>query len=259
MTKKSQNITNALYPLTFLALLLLIWELICRFELVPGFLLPSPERVVSALITDAPILWEHAGVTLTEAFLGLFFSILIAVSLAVAMDAWQFLYRALYPVLVITQTIPTIAVAPLFVLWMGYGMTPKIVVIVIACFFPLCVSVFGGLQATDTDILRMYRSMGATRRQILCQVKLPGAIESFFSGLKVAAAYAVVGGVISEWLGGTAGLGVYMTRVRKSYAFEKMFAVILIISIISLLLMWLVGFIQKKAMPWKAVKQEGKE
>ncbi len=251
MTRKLQNITNKLYPVSFIALLLLLWEVLCRLKLVPAFMLPSPENVVKAFITDFPLLMQHSVTTFQEAVIGLFLSVVFGVFIAVLMDRFSVLYKAVHPVLILTQTIPTIAIAPLLVLWMGFGIAPKIMLIFITCFFPIAISTLSGLRAVDPDLIRLMESMGATPVQILLRVKLKAARESFFSGLRVAAAYSVVGAVISEWLGGMQGLGVYMTRVRKSYAFDKMFAVIFLISVVSLIVMKLVATIEKKSMPWK--------
>jgi len=160
------------------------------------------------------------------------------------------------PLLVVTQTIPTIAIAPLLVLWMGFGMEPKITLVVITTFFPVAVGLLDGFKSVDPDAVALLRSMNATRGQIFRHVKLPAALPFFFSGLRISASYAVVGAVISEWLGGFEGLGVYMTRVRKAYAFDKMFAVILLIVIVSLLLMELVNIIKKLSMPWIRCREE---
>lgn len=253
MTKKSPSIISKLYPVSFVALLLFIWWGLCQFGIVPGFMLPSPQKVTATLISELPSMLPHAAYSLKESFFGLGSSIAAAFILAVFMDRFEFLYRSVYPVVVLTQTIPTIALAPILVLWMGYGILPKVVLIFITCFFPLVVSLLSGLQSVDRDIVRLYHSMGATKNQILWQVKVPSSLDSFFSGLRVSAAYSIVGAVIAEWLGGNNGLGVYMTRARKSYAYDKMFAVIILISILSLLLMKLVDLLHKKSMPWKRV------
>ncbi|MBQ6507326.1 MAG: ABC transporter permease subunit, partial [Clostridia bacterium] len=157
---------------------------------------------------------------------------------------------------VVTQTIPTIAIAPLLVLWMGFGMAPKITLVEITTFFPVAVGLLDGFKSADPDAVALLRSMNATRGQIFRHVKFPAALPFFFSGLRISASYAVVGAVISEWLGGFEGLGVYMTRVRKAYAFDKMFAVILLIVIVSLLLMKLVNVIKAVSMPWLKYRPE---
>lgn len=237
-------------------LLILIWQGITYFEIVPGFLLPSPIEVVQALIEDANLLFFHAQISLTEAFIGLSLSVVFGVILAIIMDESELMKKTLYPVIVLTQTVPAIAIAPLLVLWMGYGMAPKITLIFIACFFPMVISTLAGLMSTDKDTIRLFKSMGASRLKILLWVKLPFAMDGFFTGLKVAVSYSIVGAVIAEWLGGSGGLGVYMTRVRKSYAFDKMFAVIIVISIISLILIKLVDILEKKSMPWKNIRDK---
>ena len=214
-------------------------------------MLPSPIQVVQAFISEFPMLMEHSVITLAEAFLGLTLGILLGFVMAVLMDQFEPLYQACYPLIVLTQTIPTVAIAPLLVLWFGYEMTPKVILIVITTFFPITIGLLNGFRSVDPDSIHLLRAMGAGRWQIFSHIKLPGAMSQFFSGLRISASYAVVGAVISEWLGGFGGLGVYMTRVKKAFAFDKMFAVIFLISIISLLLMKGVDLMQKKCMPWE--------
>ena len=235
--------------------IVILWELVCITGLVPGYMLPAPTDIVRAFIGDFPELCGHAAVTLQEAAIGLLAGVILGFLCAVGMDASDRLYRAVYPILVITQTVPTVAIAPLLVLWFGYEMAPKVILIVLVTFFPMAVGLLDGFRAVDPDSVNLLRSMGADRRQIFRYIKCPAALPQFFSGLRIAAAYSVVGAVISEWLGGFSGLGVYMTRVRKAYAFDKMFAVIFLISAISLLLMALVDRLQKLCMPYANTKE----
>ena len=259
MTKKYQSITNKLAPVIAIAVIILIWFLCNNFELVPAYMLPSPLDVAKAFINNFSVRLKQAAVTLQEAIYGLGIGIMLAFIVAALMDRFSFLRKAIYPILVITQTIPTIAIAPLLVLWMGFGMAPKITLVVITTFFPISIGLLNGFENTDRDEINMMRSMGANRLQIFKHIKLPSAADSFFSGLKISASYAIVGAVISEWLGGFEGLGVYMTRVKKAYAFDKMFAVIVFISAISLLLIAIVSLIQHIAMPWERKKVKGKQ
>ncbi len=256
MTKKLQSITSKASPLAALLAVLALWAAATGFQWVPAFMLPTPGAVVEAFVADFPLLLSHAGVTLCEAFLGLALGVSLAFVLASLMNRFAFLYRALYPVLVITQTIPTIAVAPLLVLWMGFGMAPKVTLVVITTFFPIAVSLLDGFRSADEDAVNLLRSMGAGRFKIFRHVLMPSALGSFFAGLKVSASYAVVGAVVAEWLGGFEGLGVYMTRVQKAYAFDKMFSVILFITLISLLLMWGVTLLRYLVMPWERKEKE---
>lgn len=251
MNGKSQSIISKVIPAAAVLFLLLLWQFICLAGLMPEYMLPSPMQVVRAFVADFPLLMSHTATTLVETFWGLLLGVCIGFFTAVLMDRFEFLYRAIYPLLIITQTVPTVAIAPLLVLWLGYELAPKIVLIVIATFFPITVGVLGGFRSVDPDALALLRSMGANRMQIFRYLKFPSCLGQFFSSLRISTAYSVVGAVISEWLGGFSGLGVYMTRVKKSFAFDKMFAVIFLISIVSLLLMALVGFVQRKCMPWE--------
>ena len=257
MTKKLQSITNKTAPVAALAAVILIWFICCNFEIVPAYMLPSPADVAKAFSVNFAIMMKQAVYTLQEAVYGLGIGIILAFFAAALMDRFSFVHKAVYPVLIITQTIPTIAIAPLLVLWMGFGMAPKITLVVITTFFPVAIGLLDGFKSADNYEINMLRSMGAGRLQIFRHIKLPSAAGSFFSGLKISASYAVVGAVISEWLGGFNGLGVYMTRVKKAYAFDKMFAVIVFISVISLLLMAFIGVLQKAVMPWERKNRKG--
>ena len=237
------------------SLLLIIWQLLCITELIPSYMLPSPIEVMQAFINEFPLLLENSAVTLQEAFVGLILGVGVGFFAAVLMDTFDILRKAFYPLLIITQTIPSVAIAPLLVLWFGYEMTPKIVLIVISTFYPVTVGLLDGFRSADKDAIGLLRSMGADRLQVFRYIKFPSALPQLFSGLRIAAAYSVVGAVISEWLGGFGGLGVYMTRVKKAFAFDKMFAVIFLISAISLALMAFVGFAEKKCMPYRNTKK----
>lgn len=256
MTRRLQSITNKTAPVVAIAVILVIWFSCNKFEVVPAYMLPSPVDVVEAFFDNFSIMMKQAAVTLQEAVYGLGIGIALAFIVSALMDRFVFLNKAIYPILVITQTIPTIAIAPLLVLWMGFGMAPKITLVVITTFFPISIGLLNGFQSVDNDEINLMKSMGANRLQIFKHIKLPTATPSFFSGLKISASYAIVGAVISEWLGGFEGLGVYMTRVKKAYAFDKMFAVIVFISVISLALMGLVILLERVSMPWNKTKKE---
>ena len=229
MKRKLQNTTYKIAPLLALTVIALIWLFVCEGDIVPSFMLPSPIDVFTAFIKDMPILLTHAQITLQEALYGLLIGIALAFVIASLMDRFKFLYNAFYPLLVVSQTIPTVAIAPLLVLWMGFEMTPKIALVVITTFFPITIGLLDGFRSVDSDQINLMRSMKASKLQTFFIVKIPTALPSFFAGLKISASYAIVGAVIAEWLGGFEGLGVYMTRVKKAYAFDKMFAVIIFI------------------------------
>lgn len=253
--KLRSTISNILLPIAALLLILFAWYAVCEWGSVPKYMLPSPNAVWQAFEKDWQLMLKHARVTLTETFIGLFFGILTGFLTAVVMDRFHVVEKLLYPLIIISQTIPTVAIAPLLVLWMGYKMLPKIVLIILIVFFPISISLLEGYSTVDVDTVNLMRTMGAGRMQIFRYVKMPAALGHFFSSLKISVSYAVVGAVLAEWLGGTEGLGCYMTRVRKAYAYDKMFAVIILISVISLLLIWLTGFIRKRCMPWEKVNR----
>lgn len=257
MIKRLRNTIGRKWPAALAVVALLaLWQGVCLTGLVPAYMLPSPVDVAKALVSDWGLLWENAAITLQEAFLGLALGVLTGFCFALLMDSFEVLYRAFYPIAVLTQTVPTVAIAPLLVLWFGYEMTPKIILIVISTFFPMTVGLLDGFRSADGDAIGLLRAMGAGRWQIFRYIKAPSALPQFFSALRICTAYSVVGAVISEWLGGFGGLGVYMTRVRKAFAFDKMFAVIFLISAISLVLMALVNLVERKAMPYRQLDKK---
>lgn len=244
-------------PVCAVVALLAVWQGACSLGLVPNFMLPSPVQVVSALVADFPLLLSHMWTTLSEAALGLVIGVAVGFVFAVLMDKFETFYLAFDPLLTVSQTVPTVAIAPLLVLWFGYGLMPKVLLVVLTTFFPVTVALASGFRSVDPDQVDLLRTMNATERQIFRYAKLPAAMEQFFSGLRISATYAIVGAVISEWLGGFTGLGVYMTRVRKSFAYDRMFAVIIITSALSLALMKGVDVLERICMPWK--KTEGND
>ena len=231
--------------------LLLVWELAAWMGWLPQFIIPAPSEVVKALVQDWPALWQNSQITLIQAFLGLGIGITLAFVLAIVMDLNPWIQRAVYPLLVITQTIPTVAIAPILVLWLGYDMTPKIVLVVLTTLFPIIVSILNGFANVDQDSIQLLRLMGANHRQILWHVKLPASMTYFMSGLRVSVSYAFVGSVVAEWLGGFEGLGVYMIQTKRAFAYDKMFAVIVLISVISLFFMWTVSLVERALIPWQ--------
>lgn len=254
MKKKQVNIKDNISAASLIIIILALWQFVTTKGIVGPYLLPKPIDVIKAFVNDFFTILSHLGTTLTEAFWGLFVGVTLGFIVALLMDLSETIYSALYPILVITQTVPTVAIAPLLVLWMGYGIAPKITLIVIVTFFPVAISLLEAFKQVDQDKIKLLKAMGASKYEIYKYIKLPESLSNFFSAFKIAVSYSVVGAVIAEWLGGFKGLGVYMIRVQKNYSFDKMFAVIFLISAISLILMKLVSFIQKKMMPWMEEK-----
>lgn len=242
--KKLTNLINKNISLIVFIILLAIWEILGKLNMLPRFILPTPSKIFFAFINDINELLKNSAITLMEAFIGIGVGIILAFILAIIMDMCDFIRRALYPILIVTQTIPTIAIAPILVLWLGYGILPKIVLVVITTLFPIIIGILNGFANCDKDSINLLRLMNASKLQILYHIKLPQSLGYFFAGLRISISYAIISAVVAEWLGGFEGLGVYMIRVKKAFSYDKMFAVIIFVSIISLILMKLVGLLE---------------
>ncbi|CAN5572168.1 ABC transporter permease [soil metagenome] len=237
-------------PLLLLAALLGLWEGWVWWRDVEPFLLPAPSAVWAAFLESRPLLGDHLLTTATEALAGLVLGAAVGAALAVVIAATPLARRVLYPILVVSQTVPMIVLAPLLVLWFGFGMTPKIVVVALIVFFPVAVSTVAGLAGADRDLVELVRSMGADRRQILRMVLFPAAVPAFFAGLRIAAAYAVAGAVIGEWVGASQGLGIFITRSQSSFQVDRVFVAVTIVALLSMTLFGLVHLLARRASPW---------
>jgi ABC-type nitrate/sulfonate/bicarbonate transport system permease component len=215
-----------------------------------SFILPSPPQVLAAAWETRSLLGPAIATTMLETALGLLVALALGIAIAAAMDLSGFLRRALYPILVASQTVQILAIAPLLIIWFGFGVLPKVLIVVLVCFFPLAVSTADGLASADPDLVALFRSMGARRRQIWRLVRLPSALPAFFSGLRVAVTYSVVGATIGEWVGGSSGLGLYMLRSKNALATDQVFVAIVITSALSIGLFALVYAIERAALPW---------
>lgn len=252
--KRLRSIGNKIAPIVFILILLIIWEIIVNVGGIEKYILPAPTDVIEVLIKDFKTMIPHILATLYEGMVGFLIAIALSIILAVIMDMVPLIKRALYPVLVISQTIPTVALAPLFIIWFGFGALPKIIVVVIVCFFPIVISIVDGLEGVDKDLINHFKLMGASKLNVFLHLKLPYGMINFFSGMRIAATYSIMGAVIGEWLGGDKGLGVYMTRARSAYALDKMFASIVIIVVISMWIFLLVSLMEKLFTPWNNKK-----
>ena len=230
--------------------LLALWELYVGTGRISSQVLPAPTAIVRALIDNWGIIYDNTVQTLLETVLGIAAATLLGLLLAVMLDISQWLRRAIYPLLVTSQTIPIIALAPLLLIWLGYDIRPKLIVVTLYCFFPIAVACADGLAGAEPELIKLLRSMRASRWQILCLVRLPGAMPAFFSGLRIAATYSVTGAIVGEFVGAEKGLGIYMQREANSFATVQVFAAILVTAVLSLLLFGLVSVIERIALPW---------
>ena len=239
-----KNVLNRFAFAIFLAALLLFWQIGGQSGIINTLFLPTPLDILKVLVRGYQALLPEVAYTITISLASFALSFVFAALAALLMDSVKLIRSILYPFLIISQTIPTVVLAPLFVLWLGYSVLPKIILIVSVCFFPICLSLLDGLRKADPDMQNMLKSMGATRLQIFVHVRLPSAVDAMFSGLKIAATYCIMGGVIAEWLGGDRGIGVYMIRAKRSYAYDKMFAAVLLVIVSSMLMVALVNWIR---------------
>jgi ABC-type nitrate/sulfonate/bicarbonate transport system permease component len=246
----SRTLARGLPPIVLALAVLGVWELYVRLAGVPIAILPAPSRIVTAGLGSIGLLAWHASQTLVETLVGFALAVLVAVVSAAAIDFFVVVRRALVPLLVISQTIPIIALAPLLVLWFGYGALAKILVVALVCFFPVVVATSRGLSASDPELLKLYRTFGASRGQIFRMVRLPTALPAFFSGVRIAVTYAVVGAIFGEYVGAAQGLGIYLQTTKNSYRTDLVFAVIGVTALMSLALFGLAVFVERLAIPW---------
>ena len=245
------------YPWIATALVSAGWELGCRLFSVPSWILPAPSAILGALLESFPLMVPHVGFTVITALSGLMGAVAVAVAAALLMDLFPTVKATVYPFLVVSQTVPIIFVYPLLMIWFGFGIAAKIIVVVLVCFFPAAVALSDGMSAADPELVDLFRSMGAGRWRILTMVKVPGALVSAFSGLKIAATYCVMGAVIGEWLGARYGMGVFMMRAYKTFDTPRVFAAIIVVVVLSFAFYRATVLAEGRAMPWR--KTYGKE
>lgn len=234
----------------FLAVFLLLWEAAVRFWNIEPWLLPSPLQVANEWLNMQGRLWPDIQATVWIAIVGLFFGVTTGLLFAILLHLSSFLKNMIYPLLVLSQNIPMIALAPLLVMWFGFGELPKILVVIMVCFFPITVSTLDGLAQTDPT-LRLYMEMaGASRWQLFIKLEWPSALPSFFSGLKLAATYSMMGAVIAEWLGAQNGLGITMQMASTSFRTDRVFVIIGLIVLLSILLFSLITLLEKRLIHW---------
>jgi ABC-type nitrate/sulfonate/bicarbonate transport system permease component len=234
-----------------IAVLLVAWEAYCRLGGISPVVLPSPTRVLSALWDFRADAAGHTVTTLTEAAIGFTVATLLAVGAAIAMDRVAAVRRALYPLLVGSQTIPIVAIAPLLVIWFGFGLAPKVIVIVLIVFFPIVVALLDGFASTPSEATDLMRTMGATDRQAFRMLRWPAALPALFTGLRIAVPYAVVGAVFGEYVGAERGLGIWMQVSENAFRTDLVFAAVLITAVVSIGLFLLVGLIERAVVPWR--------
>jgi ABC-type nitrate/sulfonate/bicarbonate transport system permease component len=241
-------------PLLTVVVLVGVWEAAVRLTGVPKFVLPAPSQVARTAVEVAPLLGPHVLTTLTEAVAGLVLGTVAGLVLSILVTASRVTGDAVYPLVVLTQTVPVVVLAPLMILWTGFGLLPKIILVALTVFFPVLVSAVAAMRAVDAEHADMVAGLGGTRLDQFLLVRLPASIPGALAGLRVAATYAVGAAVVAEYLAGQSGLGVFVQRSRKAYAVDQIFVGVVLIALLSGLFFALVAVLTRVATPWQRGK-----
>jgi len=233
-----------------LILLVALWQTLVWLFALPEYILPSPWQVIVVLWQQAPLLCQQAIPTILETLLGFSLGAVFAFSTALAIAFFKTLRKGLLPLIIVSQAIPTFAIAPLLVIWFGYGMSSKVITAIIMIFFPVTSAFLDGLNNTSSNWLELSKVMGATRLRTLVHIQIPAALPSLASGLRVAAVIAPIGAIIGEWVGASQGLGFLMLNANARMQIDLMFAALLLIVVLTLMLYYSVDFILNKFIDW---------
>ena len=237
-------------PIAVVGALVLLWEGYVRLAAIDPVVLPAPTRVLSALWDFRETAIGHLVPTLVETIVGGAISIALAIVVAIALDRWALARRAIEPLLVASQTIPVVAIAPLFVIWFGFGLLPKVLIVVLVTFFPVAIALLDGFGRVETAATDLMRSMGATDGQTFNKARWPAALPSLFTGLRISVTYAVIAAIFGEYVGATQGLGIWMQLSQNSFRTDLVFAAVLLTAIVSLALYAAVGIVERVVVPW---------
>ena len=243
-------------PIAIVAVLLGLWQLAANLDVIANalhiepFLVPSPSDIAQSLWTDRSLLVDNGWVTLQEVLAGFALSVAAGVAFAVVLHLSPTLRRAFYPLLVASQTVPIVVVAPILVVWLGFGIGPKLAIIALICFFPITVNTLDGLRSVDPDLVKMMRTLDASRWQTLRRVEVPTALPYFFSGAKIAVAVAVIGAVFGEWAGSSSGLGHLIQQASAQLQTARTFAAVVVLSALAILLFGLLAVLERRIAWW---------
>lgn len=246
-----------LLPLGLIALLLGLWQVasstgaIADALSLEDFLVPSPAEIASSLWEHRSLLAENAWVTLREMLLGILCAFAVGVGFAILMHRWQVLRDAAYPLIVASQTIPIVVISPILVVWFGYGITPKIVIVALICFFPITVNALAGLRSVDPEAVKMMRSLDASRWQRFWRVEAPAALPSLFTGIKIAVVVAPIGAVFAEWAGSSSGLGHLIQSDTANFQVARQFATVVVLAAMALALIGLTALAERRVVRWR--------
>jgi ABC-type nitrate/sulfonate/bicarbonate transport system permease component len=230
-----------------------IWEIYVRLSGISPLMLPAPSRVLEQIALNRALLWDNTLPTIKATLAGFTLSLVVAFVLSIVLDFMPRVRRALFPIFVVSQTLPLVAIAPLVVLWFGFDLTPKILLVALVTFFPMLVALVDGYEATDPEIEDLLRSMGASRRVVLRTARLPSAMPYFFAGLRISITYAVVAAIFAEYVGARAGLGIVILNAKNSFRPDLVLAAVVISSALTLVLFAITATLQRVVLRWRNV------
>jgi NitT/TauT family transport system permease protein len=242
----------ALRPFWLLLLLIVLWDLSIRLFRIPPYLIPPPLAVARQFLTEWPMLWRETLPTLYATLGGFAASAIVGVPIAMWIAYSRVVESFVYPLLVFSQSVPKVAIAPLFVVWFGFGIVPKVIAAFLLGFFPVVVSTVQGFKSVEGDVIDLARSMGASPWKVFLKFRLPTALPSIFSGLKVSVTLAVVGAVVGEFVGSNAGIGYVLQKANGTFDLPLMFAALVILSMVGVLLFLVIELIERWLLPWHA-------
>jgi NitT/TauT family transport system permease protein len=252
MTMRRWIISPALRPFWLIIVLIVGWDAVIRVFKIPPYLIPPPLQVVTQLVKEWPMLWRESLPTLYATLGGFVASVLVGVPIAMWISYSRVVESFVYPLLVFSQSVPKVAIAPLFVVWFGFGVIPKVIAAFLLGFFPVIVATVQGFKSVESDVIDLARSMGASPFKIFLKFRLPQAMPAIFSGLKVSVTLAVVGAVVGEFVGSNSGLGYVLQKANGTFDLPLMFAALVILSMIGVLLFLAIELIERWALPWHA-------
>jgi putative hydroxymethylpyrimidine transport system permease protein len=255
--KRTTRWRRVLLPGLLLASLIGLWQIACSTGAIAdaldleSFLVPSPAEIAESLWENRGLLAENAWVTLQEMLLGILAALVVGVGFAVLMHRWRLLRDAAYPLVVASQTIPIVVIAPILLVWFGYGMTPKVLLVALFCFFPITVNTLDGLRSVDPEAVKMMRSLNASGRQRFWRVEAPAALPNLFTGAKIAVVFAPIAAVFAEWVGSSSGLGRLIQTDAAYFQVARQFATVVVLSAMALVLIGLVTLAERRVVTWR--------
>jgi len=255
----ARNVVQALWRLRralgSLLVVALAWEAVTRAKLVPAFLLPMPSDIARAIAADLPLFAYHAVYTLEATLAGFVLAVVLGVGLAMLIVQFRFVEDTLYPLLVSLNSVPKVAIAPLFIVWMGTGMEPKIAIAGMIAIFAIVIDTVHGLRSVDPEMIELGRSVRGSRMALLWRIRFPHALPSIFAGMKVAISLALIGAIVGEFVAAKRGLGYLILMGQGQFDVVRMFAAVIVLSVLGLALFYAVGFLERVLVPWQAARR----